>query len=95
VAAGVGWAGRTLAVGDIERGIDELPSLIGLLPDLRVIVVAGQKAQRAFSMVEQSPRPPLILTMPHPSPLAVCVPPDVALDIVEKLRQAAQAAAQC
>ncbi|GAB5097832.1 uracil-DNA glycosylase [Caballeronia sp. HLA56] len=84
---------ETLTIGEIERGIGELPSLIGLLPDLRVIVLAGRKAQRAFSMLTQLPGSPVILTTPHPSPLAVCRFPDVATNIVETLKRAARVAA--
>ncbi len=83
---------QTLTISEIERGIGELPSLIGLLPDLRVIILAGRKAQGAFSMLTNLPGSPVVLTMPHPSPLAVCRFPNVAIDIVETLKRAAREA---
>ena len=84
---------RPLTPQDIDRGIDELPALLGLLPELRVIVLAGRKSQRAVLKLGHLSASCLILTMPHPSPLAVCVSPDVALEIVKTLRQAAQVVA--
>jgi hypothetical protein len=85
---------RPLTRHDIDRGIGELPALLGLLPELRVIVLAGRTSQRALPKLERLASPCLILTMPHPSPLAVCVSPDVEAKIVKTLTQAAQVAAQ-
>ncbi|WP_366054504.1 uracil-DNA glycosylase family protein [Gluconobacter oxydans] len=73
---------------DIAAGLAALPVLLGLLPALRVVVLAGRTASGAIPTVHQW-RPEIpILTMPHPSPLSVNQHPEVARRIVSALRQA-------
>ncbi|MEM5299080.1 uracil-DNA glycosylase [Burkholderia sp. JPY481] len=62
---------RAATAADLERGLEPLPRLIGMLPNLRAVVFMGEKAQRAREQVEQL-RPDLVLfSSPHPSPLFV------------------------
>lgn len=72
----------------LASGIAELPSLLALFGHLRVVVLAGRIAQRAAGTVRAALPACTILSMPHPSPLAVCASPDVADEIVRTLARA-------
>lgn len=77
---------------DIDRGVAELTTLLDLLPKLRVIVLAGRKAQRALPTLRKVPTAASILSMPHPSPLSVCTSQHVGPDIVRTLAHATKLA---
>lgn len=83
---------KRLTVRDIDRGIEELPALFSLLTNLRVVVLAGRTAQRAYPLIGRLSPSLCVLTMPHPSPLAVCVSPRVPAEIRGTLSQAAHLA---
>ena len=65
----VGGEGRIRPVNkkEIKAGIQALKSLQPLLPNLRVVVLMGRKAQSAKSEVENIFQTK-VLTCPHPSP---------------------------
>ncbi|MCY0389004.1 uracil-DNA glycosylase [Robbsia sp. Bb-Pol-6] len=77
-----------LRSAELARGIAELPSLLALFDQLRVVVLAGRIAQRGASVVRAALPGCAILNMSHPSPLAVCASPAVALGIVGTLEEA-------
>jgi len=63
-----GWNGsRKITASELSAGVDDLKELLLLLTNLRTIVLVGQKAQRAISLVE--PLGLRIVTSAHPSPL--------------------------
>jgi hypothetical protein len=71
-----GWNGtRRVTTTELREGIDALKGLIPLLPELRTIILVGQKAQRARSLVE--PLGLRIFVSAHPSPLVRASQPDV------------------
>lgn len=81
-----------LRAGDIRAGIALLDDVLGFLPELRVVVCAGRTARRAEASIRAS-RPDIqVLSMPHPSPLAVCAGPHVARQIVDTLALARRVA---
>ncbi|MCY0388428.1 uracil-DNA glycosylase [Robbsia sp. Bb-Pol-6] len=73
---------------DFQEGLAELPGLLVLLKDLRVVVLAGRGAQNAHTFLASCLPGLTILDMPHPSPLAVCANRGVAPKIVSVLKYA-------
>ena len=70
-----GWNGtRKVTMTELRAGVDDLNSLLALLPKLRTIVLVGQKARRASSLVKT--RRLQILASAHPSPLVRASHPD-------------------
>lgn len=81
-----------LRASDIRNGIALLGEVLGLLPCLRVVVCAGRTARQAQATIQEARPGLLVLSMPHPSPLAVCAGPHVARQIVATLELARDAA---
>jgi uracil-DNA glycosylase len=71
-----GWNGtRSVTTAELRAGVDALKGLLPLLPKLRTIILVGQKAQRATSLVKSLGL--RILVSAHPSPLVRASQPDV------------------
>ena len=71
-----GWNGtRKVTRKELRAGVDFLKGLFPLLPKLRTIVLVGQKAQQATSLVE--PLHLWVLSSAHPSPLVRAKHPHV------------------
>lgn len=74
---------------EVAEGLQCLPPLLDLLPDLRVAVLAGRVAGSAEPALRQA-RPNLpVLLMPHPSPTIVCTSPEIPARIRAALAAAA------
>lgn len=62
-----GWNGTIkMAPNEVSSGINELVHLLGLLPNIRTVVMVGRKAERARAILED--RKLRLLTSAHPSP---------------------------
>ncbi len=62
------WNGtRNVTAEELRDGVACIRDLVGLLPDLRVVVLVGAKAARARPLLENAGYP--ILTSAHPSPV--------------------------
>jgi hypothetical protein len=71
-----GWnKTRKVTTAELRSGVDAIKGLISLLPKLTTIVLVGQKAQRATSLVRSLGLQ--ILVSAHPSPLVRASQPDV------------------
>ena len=84
-----GARNRPVRAAELRQGLATLPALLALLPDLRVVVLAGRPARAAEPVVAAERRGLPILPMPHPSPTAVCTSPGVGQRIAATLTQAA------
>lgn len=74
---------------EMRAGLASLPPLLGLLPGLRAVVLAGRIAAMAEPVL-QAARPGLpTFRMPHPSPTYVCTSPNIPRRIAAALRDAA------
>jgi hypothetical protein len=63
-----GWNGtRKITLQEMREGVTSVSDLISLLPDLRVVVLVGRRAQKARNLLE--PLGLHILSSDHPSPL--------------------------
>ena len=87
----VGRDGRIRPVNqkDINAGIEYLKSLRPLLPNIRVVVLVGRKAQKARLAIEQLFQTP-VLDCPHPSQRVLNVWPQKREEIKYVFRQAIQ-----
>ncbi len=56
---------------DIDDGKKYLLNLLSLLPNLRIIVLGGKKAQKAEVLIAATYPEIIVVKMPHPSPLFV------------------------
>ena len=86
----VGDGTRIRAVNsrDIKQALPHLKDLIGLLPDLKVIVLVGKKAQSAKIQIEQLTNLPIVETW-HPSARVFNMWPDKKDEMKEQLREVA------
>lgn len=84
-----GERNRPLRRGEITEGLAVLPSFLGLLPRLQVVVLSGRVAGEARAMVAAARPDVTVLAMPHPSPTYVCTSPDVSRRIEAALAEAA------
>jgi uracil-DNA glycosylase len=83
-----GAANRPVRQQEIARGLSYLPTLLQLLPKLRVAVLAGRPARAAAPVIEAY-RPDMpVLVMPHPSPTIVCTDPVIPERIIATLNEA-------
>ncbi|WP_242560012.1 MULTISPECIES: uracil-DNA glycosylase [Pandoraea] len=63
-----GWNGkREIAAGETGAGIEELTNLLSLLPRVNTVVLVGNKAQRAESLIRQAGL--RTIKSAHPGPL--------------------------
>jgi len=85
----VGSKGKIRPVNqeEINAGIQALKSLQPLLPNLRVVVLVGRKAQRAQSAIEIIFQTK-VLTCPHPSQRVLNVWPEKREEIKSVFIQA-------
>ena len=84
-----GERNRPVRAAELRAGLETVPELLALLPRLRVVVLAGRKADAARPSVATA-RPTLpVLAMPHPSPTSVCTSPTVGERIAATLARAA------
>jgi uracil-DNA glycosylase len=82
---------RPVRMSDIEQAIPFLERLLGLLEELRVIVLVGRKAQSATSRISRITHLPIIHSY-HPSNLSLHSDPNRYSDILQKLQEARIAA---
>lgn len=68
---GSGQKIRPASSADIERGIESLHELFGLLTKLRCVVLMGNKAQAAEGHIRRINPALMIQRCPHPSPMFV------------------------
>jgi len=73
---------------NITKGVGILKSLMPLLKNLTVVVLAGSAASQTRSFFEREYPHLTLLTMPHPSPLSLCRSPSVTEAIKTTLHQA-------
>jgi uracil-DNA glycosylase len=91
-AAGAG--NRAPPRAEIEQGRAQLPSLLPLLPELRVVVLAGRVAGEMASLLREV-RPSLaVLRTPHPSPVYVNTAPAIAPALIGVWSDAANIASE-
>jgi uracil-DNA glycosylase len=88
----IGDGGRIRAArtAEIREGVPHLLKLIGLLPQIRAIVLVGRKAQRTSEMLAQARLDLTQYHMPHPSPMFVNRAPENRLRLAADLRVVAQ-----
>ncbi len=87
---GSGGRIRPASAADISSAEPYLTRLLGLLPNLSVIVLVGRKAQRARGFVSGIATIPTILEMPHPGPRVFNTRPDARRAMLQTLRKAAR-----
>ena len=68
---GTGIKIRAATTSDLEAGLLPLPRLLELLPNLRVVVFVGKKAEKARKQVSNLKPTLTLFTCPHPSPMFV------------------------
>lgn len=73
---------------NIRKGVGIIKSLMPLLKNLTVVVLAGSTALQTRPFFEREYPHVTLLTMPHPSPLSLCRAPSVAEAIRVTLHQA-------
>jgi hypothetical protein len=62
------WNGtRKVTNAELRLGVAQVGRLMGLLPHLKVVVLVGRKAQRAYTLLSHTCLP--ILRSDHPSPI--------------------------
>jgi uracil-DNA glycosylase len=87
-----GARNRAPTRAEAAAGLEWLPPLLDLLPDLKAAVMAGRFAKACRPDLERL-RPALpLFEMPHPSPVYVVTKPTIAPGIVAVLREAREAA---
>lgn len=72
---------------NIRRGVGIIKSLMPLLKNLRIVILAGAVALKARSFFETEYPHIILLSMPHPSPLSLCRSPSAAEAIKTTLHQ--------
>lgn len=87
---GTGIKIRAATSRDLEAGLLPLPRLLELLPNLRVIVFVGQKAEKARKQVSHLNPTLVLFNCPHPSPMFVNRKPENREKISVVLRKVAQ-----
>lgn len=83
---GTGVKIRPAKADDIAAGMRGLQRLLDLLPNLQVIVLVGQKAQRAEEQIQMLRANVKIFRSPHPSPLFVNHVPENRWKILASLQ---------
>jgi uracil-DNA glycosylase len=78
---------RSVTTQDIHEAEPALVELLGLLPELRVVVLLGRQAERAWRVAGIDNDLP-VLTAPHPSPRNVNGRPEARQRIVDALKAA-------
>ena len=73
---------------NINKGLAIIQSLMPLLKDITVVVLAGSVASQTRKFFEKEYPHMALLSMPHPSPLSLCRSPFVAEKIKTTLHQA-------
>lgn len=87
---GTATAIRAATKADIRSALPHLHTLLKMLPNLRVIVLLGRKAQCAADEVSALQPQAQILNCPHPSPKALNGRPERRAEILRTLRYAAR-----
>lgn len=89
-----GWNGtRSISNTELEGGVADLRQLLALLPNLRVVVLVGQKAARAEALVQANTNL-TIFKSDHPSPLVRARHPSRWLQITAAWQKAWQVASR-
>ncbi len=84
-----GARNRPVRRAEIAAGLQALPALLGGLPGLAVVVLAGRVARDASEVVRTERPGVAVLSMPHPSPTYVNTSPSIAPALCDVLRTAA------
>jgi Uracil-DNA glycosylase len=80
---------RAATLADVSAGWPYLQRALELLPEVRVVALLGQKAQRIRQLLASS-RPDLsVIGCPHPSPLFINRAPGNRLSVLAALREVA------
>lgn len=79
---------RAITVRDMDEARAALHELMGLLPDLRAVVLLGKKAEKAWYRASPASTLPVI-SAPHPSPLSLNGRPARRQEILDALVTAA------
>lgn len=83
---GSGTKIRPANKNDIDGGEKYLLDFLSLLPNLRIIVLGGRKAQKAEALIKNTYPDIALVKMPHPSPLFVNNAPDNKFKILRILQ---------
>ncbi|MDP3048993.1 MAG: uracil-DNA glycosylase [Thermodesulfovibrionales bacterium] len=83
---GTGTKIRPANKNDIDGGKKYLLDLLSLLPNLRIIVLGGRKAQKAETLIKAAFPDINLIKMPHPSPLFVNNAPENKFKILRTLQ---------
>lgn len=79
-----GACNRALRQPEIAEGLATIPDLLALLPNLRVVLLAGRVAALAAPIVHRD-RPAIVtIVMPHPSPTYV----NTSVEVASRIRTA-------
>ncbi len=85
-----GARNRAPTPAETAAGLALVPSLVALLPRLRIVVLCGRAAGLAEPAVATYDPALHVLRMPHPSPVYVCTDRRIAQHIVGVLTEAKQ-----
>lgn len=77
---------RPASSADIASGVESLANLFRLMPELRLVVLVGAKAQRAKKYIQSMSPDFDLFSSPHPSPMFVNRRPDNRDTILNNLR---------
>jgi uracil-DNA glycosylase len=83
---GTGSKIRPATQVDIYSGKEYLFLLLSLLPQLKIIVLSGRKAQKVEPFIKECCSSITLLKMPHPSPMFINRSPDNKFQIMESLQ---------
>lgn len=77
-----GGPNRAPRRGEVRRGLELLPPLLPLLPELRCVIMSGRVAGLAGPMLAATMPSLSLIHVPHPSPVYVCTSPDIPRRII-------------
>jgi hypothetical protein len=83
---GTGTKIRPANKNDIDGGKKYLLDLLSILPNLRIIVLGGRKAQKAETLIKAAHPDITLIKMPHTSPLFINNAPENKLKILRILQ---------
>jgi uracil-DNA glycosylase len=83
---GTGTKIRPANKNDIDEGKKYLIDLLSILPNLRIIVLAGRKAQKVEALIKAAHPDITLIKMPHTSPLFMNNAPENKLKILRTLQ---------
>ena len=84
-----GGPNRAPRMAEIRCGLELLPPLLSLLPNLCCIVLSGRVAGMAEPVIRRLHAEMPVIRIPHPSPVYVCTSPEIRRRIGSGLQAAA------